>query len=488
MQQKVEEKIDPLTRIQEEIKEVVRREEEYRQLATLSSSTTTTLTSPSAAVEFEAYTVNGNGLDFGQKLDREQEQEQDQDQDQHNEHEQDQDHELGVLVTAQPATTSLLLPIDELSNTPSLASSVNSGKEESLDGQHSDDSGISASSQCNNNLMATGGGNAAKQPLKLTVVARQEQRYIGPNCYNLTPEPPQQKLITRTISTPQLSGLPQKRQFAFGGATKGVMQRFIASHGKLAPTSPLPPASPMALSLNLATNGNGYGNGSASTINININNNSNSQSNTLKLNTRTAMAFLESGGGSSASSVTLSPAAIERDSEGRPLRRGYVPVEQKIQRELQDLKSRESELKRLRKINRQNTLKASLDKLQLSTDDEADADDDDDEDSEVEHCYGPGKLRSAQSTQELDRNGNEQEIVHKSTGNRSLNATAYMANGFSNGNGNGNANGNGMRPAMSLAQLCDLTPEEAPSSRGLIAQWESLIKKNAEVGAVEAII
>jgi len=41
---------------------------------------------------------------------------------------------------------------------------------------------------------------------------------------------------------------------------------------------------------------------------------------------------------------------------------------------------------------------------------------------------------------------------------------------------------------MSLAQLCDLTPEEAPSSRGLIAQWESLIKKNAEVGAVEAII
>lgn len=45
---------------------------------------------------------------------------------------------------------------------------------------------------------------------------------------------------------------------------------------------------------------------------------------------------------------------------------------------------------------------------QLSTDDEADADagadaDDDDDDSEVEHCYGPGKLRNAQSTLELDR-------------------------------------------------------------------------------------
>ncbi|XP_017045827.1 uncharacterized protein LOC108091232 [Drosophila ficusphila] len=465
MQQKVEEKIDPLTRIQEEIKEVVRREEEYRQLATLSSGSTIT-SSPS--VEFETYTVNGNGLDFEQKLD--------QDQDQQNE-DQSQDQGQGVLVTAQPVTTSLLLPIDELSNTPSLASSVNSAKEESLDGQHSDDSGISASSQ-SNIISAVGNSNsatnAAKQPLKLTVVTRQEQRYIGPNCYNLTPEPPQQKLITRTISTPQLSGLPQKRQFAFGGSTKGVMQRFIASHGKLAPTSPLPPASPLTLSL--ATNGNGSPAGG------NNGGIANGQSNTLKLNTRTAMAFLESGNSTGGiTSVTLSPAAIERDSEGRPLRRGYVPVEQKIQRELQDLKSRETELKRLRKINRQNTLKASLDKLQLSTDDEADADDDD-EDSEVEHCYGPGKLRNAQSTQELDRNGNEQEIVHKPSGNRSLNASAYIANGISNGNGNG------MRPAMSLAQLCDLTPEEAPSSRGLIAQWESLIKKNAEVGAVEAII
>ncbi|XP_016950422.1 uncharacterized protein LOC108024810 [Drosophila biarmipes] len=458
MQQKVEEKIDPLTRIQEEIKEVVRREEEYRQLATLSSSTTPTITTASAGqlVDFETYTVNGNGIDFEPKLEQEEET-----------RDQDQSQEQGVLVTAQPAavqTTSLLLPIDELSNTPSLASSVNSAKEESLDGQHSDDSGISASSQSNTTA------SVAKQPLKLTVVTRQEQRYIGPNCYNLTPEPPQQKLITRTISTPQLSGLPQKRQFAFGGSTKGVMQRFIASHGKLAPTSPLPPASPSTLTL---TNGNGIGGGAQNGQNNN---------NTLKLNTRTAMAFLESASSSAAiTSVTLSPAAIERDSEGRPLRRGYVPVEQKIQRELQDLKSRESELKRLRKINRQNTLKASLDKLQLSTDDEADADDDD-EDSEVEHCYGPGKLRNAQSTQELDRNGNEQEIVHKPSGNRSLNAVAYIANGVSNGNGHG------MRPAMSLAQLCDLTPEEAPSSRGLIAQWESLIKKNAEVGAVEAII
>ncbi|KAH8373824.1 hypothetical protein KR200_004996 [Drosophila serrata] len=74
--------------------------------------------------------------------------------------------------------------------------------------------------------------------------------------------------------------------------------------------------------------------------------------NTLKLNTRVVGL-----------SVTLSPAAIELDSVGRPLRRGYVPVEQKIQQELQDLKP----LKRQRKINRHNTLKASLDKLSATT-------------------------------------------------------------------------------------------------------------------------
>lgn len=37
----------------------------------------------------------------------------------------------------------------------------------------------------------------------------------------------------------------------------------------------------------------------------------------------------------------------------------------------------------------------------------------------------------------------------------------------------------GMRPAISLAQLCEMDPEETPSSRGLIAQWENLIQQNA---------
>ncbi|KAH8366952.1 hypothetical protein KR200_006204 [Drosophila serrata] len=72
---------------------------------------------------------------------------------------------------------------------------------------------------------------------------------------------------------------------------------------------------------------------------------------------------------------------------------------------------------------------------QLSTDDEADADDN--EESEVQHCYGPGKLHNAQSTQQLDRNGQVSEPVNvqKPAGNRSLNAAAYIANGASNGSG-----------------------------------------------------
>lgn len=39
----------------------------------------------------------------------------------------------------------------------------------------------------------------------------------------------------------------------------------------------------------------------------------------------------------------------------------------------------------------------------------------------------------------------------------------------------------GLRPVLSLAQLCDLPPEDAPSSIKLIAQWETIIQRNQEV-------
>lgn len=46
-----------------------------------------------------------------------------------------------------------------------------------------------------------------------------------------------------------------------------------------------------------------------------------------------------------------SPPIIERDSYGKPIRRGFIPVEEKIQKELRDIRSRETELKRMRRQN-----------------------------------------------------------------------------------------------------------------------------------------
>ncbi|XP_020797931.1 uncharacterized protein LOC110176058 [Drosophila serrata] len=61
-------------------------------------------------------------------------------------------------------------------------------------------------------------------------------------------------------------------------------------------------------------------------IRMEVSSNNNTNSNTLKLNTRTALAFLENdittASPTGITTVTLSPAAIERDSEGRPLHRG----------------------------------------------------------------------------------------------------------------------------------------------------------------------
>uniref|UniRef100_A0A1L8EG03 Uncharacterized protein n=1 Tax=Haematobia irritans TaxID=7368 RepID=A0A1L8EG03_HAEIR len=408
------EKIDPLMRIQQEIQEVERREQEYRRL--ISSVST-------IAVNECDSTDNGNTSDDNQN------------------------DSLHSLSPVPPANSSLGGSEDGNSNMPSLALSVNSTKD---DGHHSDDSGISASSSPVNGVSANIKklNEASKlNAMPSTPIANREPRYIGPNCYNMTPEPPQQKLMTRTVSTPLLSAIkPPKQQFTMSPAHKGVMQRFIASRGKLQ-----------------------LGNSNANQIGANkIFLNGNNAAAILGLNSplatppntpmTPASAFLPHSVQPDFAirspiipSVTLSPPHIERDSEGRPIRPGYVPVEVKIQRELQDLKSRESELKKIRKI-RQSTPDL-LDSI------ENELADSDDEDSEVEHCYGPGKLRAAKSIGDMcDAQNNNTDRISSEQHTR---------------------NGGGMRPAVSLAQLCDVDPEEAPSSRGLIAQWENLIQQNA---------
>lgn len=305
-------KIDPLMRIQEEIKEVKRREQEYRQLKSV--------TAGDSSGEYDDHNGNSN--------------------DNNNEH-------LSMspvppVATATPhmvaVVTSLALPVDD----SSLASSVNS--KESLDEHHhSDDSGISASSSPVN-------GTSANET-KITVI--KEKRYIGPNTYNMTPVVPPQKLLTRATSTPQI--FTQHRIIAHSSAQKGLMQRFIASRGKI------------------VLNNNSAAASNKLILNNNINYNSHSNSNNLDLSNG------NSNGGTSADpdeviaaavngalltpdftarnntagnipTVTMTPPIIERDAEGKPIRRGYIPVEVKIQRELKDYKSRESELKKYRKI------------------------------------------------------------------------------------------------------------------------------------------
>lgn len=62
--------------------------------------------------------------------------------------------------------------------------------------------------------------------------------------------------------------------------------------------------------------------------------------------------------------------------------------------------------------------------------------------------------------------------------------TFFYENIFSNSPSpqfNRHGGSGGMRPAVSLAQLCNVEPDEAPSSHRLIAQWENIIQQQQEV-------
>lgn len=312
-------KIDPLMRIQEEIKEVERREQEYRQLISTVSN----------------ITVNECGETTNDK-------------DLLNGHDENHNDSLQSLSPVPLAVNSSMMTSDDSNcSMPSLALSVHSTKDED---HHSDDSGISASSGPVNGVSANikkinEANKVVTAPSAL--LANKEPRYIGPNCYNLTPEPPQQKLMTRTVSTPLLSAIKAPRQFSLNPAHKGVMQRFIASRGKL------------QMNNNNINNQNKIflnGKNAAAILGINS---PGTPPNTPMTPMSAAIGgvtpdFAASSLVAILPTVTLTAPVIERDSEGRPIRPGYVPVELKIQRELQDLKSRESELKKIRKI-RQST-------------------------------------------------------------------------------------------------------------------------------------
>ncbi|XP_017476756.1 PREDICTED: ankyrin repeat-containing protein kinase A [Rhagoletis zephyria] len=405
------EKIDPLIRIQEEIKEVVRREEEHRQLTTGGSS-------PISANEYETHHENGTVNNSYSHI----------------------DNDSTNSISISPVPHSSLNNLEGSLNIPSLPHSENSvNSKESID----DDSGISASPSPVN-------GVSANQSLSESTKPSKEQRYIGPNCYTITPEPPRQMIIANSVpATPPV--VNRQRMFAFNPANKGVMQRFIATRGRLQ-----------------------------------MNNNNNNGSNKIFLNTKNAAALLNTSTmspltintatGALASplhstmaldiltpsitipTVTMTPPLIERDAEGRVIRRGYVPAEVKIQKEIKDLQAREHELKKRNRF-RQST----SDLLEAIGNDHEETDD---EDSEVEHCVGPRQLRSAKSISEISYSTQlNNSISPRATPSPDIDVKKI---------GSG-----AMRPAMSLAQLCDLPPEEAPSSHRLIVEWENRIQMNA---------
>lgn len=235
-----------------------------------------------------------------------------------------------------------------------------------------------------------------------------------------------QKTLNRAVSTSHLLGpiapsLPPAqttlntngytRRFTPQNGTKGIMQRFIANKGKM-PTTPVTATPTTALP-------------------------------PLVFPTSPVVA-----------PVITSPPVITRTPEGKPVRKGFVPVEEKIQKELREMKDREHELKKMRKKSKPFDLELS--------------DNETSSESEDEEIPMPGKLKQTKSIGELYEALNE-ELRSPSPRNSS-----------------GQDSIGSLKPAKSLAQLCELSPGQeflAPSSTRLIAQWESIIQQKQEAGA-----
>jgi hypothetical protein len=147
----------------------------------------------------------------------------------------------------------------------------------------------------------------------------------------------------------------------------------------------------------------------------------------------------------------MEKAAIERDNKGRPIRKGYVPVEEKIQTELRDLKNRENELKRLHgKMN-------GRDEIEYAG---SSSSEDDDSVVNQQQQWSPLNGKLSRSIDVL----NNPSTSPTSDSHRPI---PQPRNGF-------------MRPAVSLAALCDFEDESETPCAKLIERWESIIQENQQ--------
>lgn len=331
---------------------------------------------------------------------------------------------------------------------------LNDSMDDCLSSANSDDSGLSLSpspvhspsvsnlkdkieAQAASNLQQINGTNGTTTTLMTNGTTRQFMM-------------PQSNSLTRARSTPQLFQISPNRRFNVNPNQRGIMQKFIASRGRL---NKLQPSAAIG-----ASNGQlSSANGNSLTVSSHVIKQEHLRS-PIELNRPHIML---------PPTAISTPPVIERDSNGRPIRRGYIPVEEKIQKELRDMKNRESELKRLRK---QKRIASQSDLLELNYGSDS-GEDLSDEDSAVSNVYPLSrKLRSTKSIGELC----------EALTNASLSPRETPSPQFDNRPGRCGNGGGGMRPAMSLAQLCDLDPEEAPSSHKLIAKWENLIQQKQQ--------
>ncbi|XP_055535310.1 uncharacterized protein LOC129724431 [Wyeomyia smithii] len=248
---------------------------------------------------------------------------------------------------------------------------------------------------------------------------------------------PQSKALTRARSTPQLFQISPNRRFNPNPNQRGIMQKFIASRGRLNKLSSVPASNVSSNSIN---------NNHTAILDQHVS--------PIELNRPTYILLPPT--------AISTPRVIERDSNGKPIRRGYVPVEEKIQKELLDLKNRESELKRFRK---QNRIASQSNLLELSYESDSGEELSDEEIAERNTYPLTEKLRSTKSIGELCEALNNSSLSPRDTPSPQFDNRQRTS---------------GMRPAMSLAQLCDLNPEDAPSSHKLIAQWENLIQQKLQ--------
>lgn len=233
-------------------------------------------------------------------------------------------------------------------------------------------------------------GDAELKPPKTLNRAVSTSHLLGP----IAPSPPVAPALLNTNG--------YTRRFTPQTGTKGIMQRFIANKGKL-PNSPgggpIPqtPTTPLAMAPPLV------------------------------FPTSPIIA------------PVVSPPVITRTPEGKPVRKGYVPVEEKIQKELQEMKDREHELKKMRKKQKPFDLELS--------------DNETTSESEDEEIPMPGKLKPAKSIGELYEALNE-ELRSPSPRNSS-----------------GHESIGSLKPAKSLAELCELGPGEeflAPDRKSVV--------------------